>query len=209
MREIEFRGKLKNKINGQTLAGSWVYGGYYLGPHGACIREENAAIGLLVIPETVGQYTGIKVADGRKVYEGDIVELTFGGYGKREGVVRWNKNECAFMVFDRETGSLAWLAHAAENSASVRILGNIYDTPVDESMGAVEKKAVDVGKIKLTRSAPTLEEQVGFSSVDIDALRHYLSGISWMRCRGLMSKKRRDKEQERVRAALRVIIDER
>ena len=73
MREILFRGKRKNN-------GEWVYGfvlnaeytliGYYKNGHDFCIVE--------VIPETVGQYTGLKDNKGNKIFENDIVMDAYG-----------------------------------------------------------------------------------------------------------------------------------
>ena len=120
MREILFRGK-------RTDSGTWTYGYLF------CIWEKtylcwgttnNVPNMKEVLPETVGQYTGLTDKNGRKIFEGDIVR-----YGDTiHRVVFEQRNGTAYfgiVISDIET----WLFGNECPANLMDVVGNIYDNP--------------------------------------------------------------------------------
>lgn len=121
MREILFRGKRVDN-------GEWVYG-YYVVLKGAkstyhYILTGEMTFGLNyeeheIIPETVGQYTGLVDKNGRRIFEGDIVKW----FSKKYTVVykdgRFIGEEEHFIGVD-EYGFINLYGE-------VEVIGNIHD----------------------------------------------------------------------------------
>lgn len=116
MREIIFRGKNK-------LSGGWCEG--YLVKTGDHFRisTQNDMISFGVDPETVGQYTGLKDKNSKRIFEGDILR----GYNflhKNRTVYQVIFENGCFYYCDE--GGVTWLNSHIEN---VEVIGNIHDNP--------------------------------------------------------------------------------
>ena len=122
MRKILFRGKSEDN-------GEWVYGYYAcIGKHHYILTGKLNLIGAvnfehyLVIPETVGQFTGLYDKNGKKIFEGDTVWF---GEEKERGVVYFD-NSCSRFAVRFDTFDAAF-DHLYSNE--LEIIGNVHDNP--------------------------------------------------------------------------------
>ena len=152
MREILFRGQTRKygeKVrigDGQKLPGRWVYGGVLQGSGshsiiygGENINDPSQSIEKWCVhTDTLGQYTGLKDKNGKRIFEGDILHIAkisdgLGGYYQPpldypvNVVVKWDL--CAWMwetlCDDKRyiTFPDAWCHYECE------VIGNITDNP--------------------------------------------------------------------------------
>ena len=117
MREIFFRGKRVDN-------GKWVEGNYSIDVSGRVdILPIDNLVFFEVIPETVGQFTGLTDKNGKKIFEGDILESD-----SERFVVEWDDEFLGFYLTDvnpRYQG-YAMFADVADDGY---IIGNIHDNP--------------------------------------------------------------------------------
>ncbi len=140
MREILFRGK-------RTYNGEWIEGHLIWCEDGRariipshtdifCYEMDESIIQTVahrVIPETVGQYTGLTDKNGKKIFEGDIVkeyleslkEIGFNS-GFDFGKVFWYGKDVQFL-----RTSKVYINDAAilSDSHKYEVIGNIHDKP--------------------------------------------------------------------------------
>lgn len=122
MREILFRGKL-------LFTGEWVYGSYL--PDTDTLDENTAYILTYELNDpdyvyekvdlaTVGQYTGLKDKNGKKVYEADILTDKFGSMGG----VEWRDGGFVVNFGDMDIFDLS---DCFGDSYQMWVIGNIHD----------------------------------------------------------------------------------
>lgn len=120
MREIKFRGyNAKNK--------EWLYGCYLInrGEHFICPDgiqpADKTSEDFQIVPETLGQFTGLHDKDGKEIYEGDIIHL---GDPTILYDVIWR--DCGLMAMQEGTQSFIGLRFWSE---CITVVGNIHDNP--------------------------------------------------------------------------------
>ena len=74
-----------------------------------------------VIPETVGQFTGLTDKNGKKIFEGDIVQNTI---TKVPAIVRWYSEYSAFILYCKKYSRVYFLYD--NDFKYIEVIGNTY-----------------------------------------------------------------------------------
>lgn len=115
MREILFRGKrLKDS--------KWVEGMLTNDVKGHCrIQFSPMNFSAVVIPETVGQFTGLTDKNGTNIFEGDFVKWIDSDGNERIDVVRYHNGGFVLCNIEHHIGNYI--------HNNLEVVGNIHDNP--------------------------------------------------------------------------------
>lgn len=116
MREILFRGK---RIDN----GNWIYGSFHKKANNVFIIPLPIVTSQSkVVPETVGQFTGMTDKNGKRIFEGDICKIHNLVYK-----VEFKYSQWQFTILSNKVYCCpAFNSHCGEYS---EVIGNIHDNP--------------------------------------------------------------------------------
>lgn len=119
MSDIKFRGK--------TQDGKWVYGDLiHSGTDTIAILEHDTPCFELVtdvVPDTIGQFTGLHDKNGKEIYEGDVIKI----YDNVAGCVRYNAKYWRYEVAAPKEPIDNERIPSGKPSECWEIIGNIHD----------------------------------------------------------------------------------
>lgn len=135
-RQIIFRGKC---VPESRYAGEWVFGSCVQCENGETLiiyaQSDNCTSMYHVVPESIGQYTGLSDVNGNDIYEGDIVKMTTAAFGDEIFRIGYEDSHIgAFcLCSDEQEDTSRFVGIFGRNYGYepfyCEVIGNIYDNP--------------------------------------------------------------------------------
>lgn len=124
MRTIKFRGKMADNVG-------WAYG-YYA----RVLADESKEIDIIitkagdyeVLPESVGQWTGLVDLHGNEIYEGDIVKCV-SRFDMAHMIVLFEEGEFRMVLCEDYDSYTTGMGFYAIRCFEKEIIGNLIDSP--------------------------------------------------------------------------------
>jgi len=117
MREILFRGKRVDGLGWVTDSETYIRDAC-----GVWLSDEDNDV-VRVVPETVGQFTGLTDKNGKRIFEGDVLS----GHGEGNSIVAWDYENARFIGC--EDSPHLWWRCSADEFGHYEVMGNIHDNP--------------------------------------------------------------------------------
>lgn len=134
MREILFRGKRTDNgrwVEGYLIADTEFAGKPYYHTYIVNYKSPSGCFGgdifIEVIPETVGQYTGLTDKNGTKIFEGDILHRAY--HPAEDLIVEWNDGSYNFLQRIHPRWGYQSLCCTQNAVEHLKVIGNIHDDP--------------------------------------------------------------------------------
>lgn len=111
--------------------GKWITGDLlqYLGcgkKH--IVQQYKGAGGQEVDPSTIGEYTGLRDKNGKRIFEGDILRLAY--HPEKDVIIEWHDGRFNFRKRNQPKDygyeSLCCVQNAVDR---LKVIGNIHDNP--------------------------------------------------------------------------------
>ena len=127
-RTIKFRGKSAD--NGKWITGYYYHecGNTYIVEDRQSLSETSRNVPYVVIPETVGQFTGLLDKDGKEIYEGDILHTITFGFNPEEYTAIILYRNCSFQLSNGRNLFYFGQSDLTKMDDTI-VIGNIHDNP--------------------------------------------------------------------------------
>lgn len=123
----------KEFVQGDLIHGVGpAYGKMYILPRTHIMPKGCSELnGWEIIPETIGQFTGLLGKNGVRIFEGDFIQNESSNEQINRYGVLWDQDECRFSImnvlYNREFGTPSRLMQSWVTKFNFEVIGSIHD----------------------------------------------------------------------------------